>query len=150
VTQVNGDQASGATDVIAAFAYDLERGDTAAHSRAIGRLQNLRSRLPEAIEAIKESDAKRASRQQPLPHPLSAYAGSYRHDLYGTFTFMERDGVLHWTLGALSGRAEVLDAGQNALRIIVVDGGSSVTFAFPSGATVAQSLEFRDDMFVRQ
>jgi hypothetical protein len=70
--------------------------------------------------------------------------------LYGTIAFEVRDDALHYQWGALSGSAEVLDAGHNALRIVIVDGGTSVTFDFPKSAGPAHSLELQQQTFVRR
>lgn len=150
VAQTNGEMAFEATDIIAAFAYDLERGDPEAQSRATGRLERIRGSWSKAVESIEASEAKRAARQKPLKRPMADFAGSYRNEQYGTITFAVRDGALHYQWGALSGGAEVLDAGQNALRIVIVDSGTSVTFDFPKSSAPAQSLELQQKTFVRQ
>jgi CubicO group peptidase (beta-lactamase class C family) len=149
VAQTNGDLASQATDILAAFAYDLEMGDPNAHASAEKRLQKLIDRRPAVLTDIAKSNAKRASRQKPLNRPLSDFAGSYRHEWYGVITFEVHDDKLHYRWGAIYGVAEVLDADDDALRIEVVDGGVSVSFDF-SRAGPATSLELRDETFTRQ
>lgn len=148
VTQANGDLGFGATDIIAAFAYDLERGDPDARARAEERWQSLIERRAEVLNEIKADEAKRAARQQPLKRPLSDFAGSYRHEWYGTIIFEVRGASLHYTWGALSGKAEVLDAKRNALRIVAGGGGNSVTFDFPRNGP-ATELELRGETFKR-
>ncbi len=66
VAQTNGDLGSLATDILAAFAYDLEMGDPNARAVAEKRLQALIDKRPAVLADIRKSELKRASRQQPL------------------------------------------------------------------------------------
>ncbi len=149
VAQTNGDLASRATDILAAFAYDLEMGDPNARVGAEKRLQMLIDGRTAILSEIAKSEAKRASRQKPLNRPLSDFAGSYRHEWYGVITFEVIGDKLHYRWGAIYGVAEVLDADDDVLRIEVVDSGVSVAFDFPRTGP-ATALELRDETFVRQ
>jgi hypothetical protein len=166
VTQVNGDLAFGATDIIAAFVYDLERGKPNARALAEERFQRLSARRPGAIADVVRRDSVIASRlPQRLRRPLSDYAGSYRHPSQGTITFEVRGKELHYRWGALSGVATGRDAaamnnvlsdayfkvaGRDALRILLFPtGGTTVEFKF-SGSGPASSVEVREEVFTRQ
>lgn len=149
VAQTNGELASLATDILAAFAYDLEMGHPNAHAIAGKRLQELIDRRPALLAEIAKSEAKRASRQKPLNRPLSDFAASYRHEWYGTITFEVRGDKLHYKWGAIRGVAEVFDADDDVLRIEVVDTGNTVAFDFP-GSGPARAIELRGETFQRQ
>jgi CubicO group peptidase (beta-lactamase class C family) len=148
VAQTNGTLGYQATDIVAAFAYDLERGDPNARAVAEERLQELLARRATVLAGIATSDSTRASRQQPLQRPLSDFAGSYRHEWYGTVTFEVRDNRVHYEWGVLQGAAEVFDATRNILRIEVVGTGNTVAFNFPRPGP-ASALELRGVTFLR-
>jgi hypothetical protein len=149
VVETNGNLASNATDILAAYAYDIEMGDPNAQASAAQRLQKLIDGRPATLADIAAGDAKRAERQGPLEHPMSDFAGSYRHEWYGTVTFEVRDNRLYYRWGALHGPAEVQDAGEDVLRIVVAETGNSVDFDFPSSGP-ATEFELRDEIFKRQ
>jgi CubicO group peptidase (beta-lactamase class C family) len=133
VAQVNGPGAGGATDVIAALAYDLEAGRPRARATATERLDSIVRRIPAARQRLAASDSVRRSRQQPLSHPIADYAGSYRDDAFGTITISVRGNRLRFRWGVLEGPVEVYDAGKNQLRIEVAGSGQVIGFNF--GAT---------------
>lgn len=149
VAQTNGPLGSQATDIVAAFAYDLEAGKPNARAVADERLRALQERRPAYLAQVARSDSTRASRQRPLERPLSDFTGSYRHEWYGTVTFELRGDTLYYTWGALHGPAEVLDASKNLLRIEAGDSGNSVAFEF-SGSGPATAFELRGETFKRQ
>ncbi|HEY0809622.1 MAG TPA: hypothetical protein VGD49_05640, partial [Longimicrobiales bacterium] len=135
-------------DIIAAFAYDLERGNPNARALAEERLQKLIDRRPGALADIARADSILASRRQPKRRPLTDFAGSYRHEWYGTITFEARGDSLHYRWGALYGVATGRSDNGKVLRILVVDNGNSVAFDFPRSGP-ATSLELRDEKFSR-
>lgn len=72
------------TDVIAAYAYDLEAGRTYALDTAMARLSALKQRVAGAGRARATQDSIRAARQaQPLSHPLASFTGTYEAPGYG-------------------------------------------------------------------
>ncbi|HUP89597.1 MAG TPA: serine hydrolase [Longimicrobiales bacterium] len=158
VAQTNGELGAGATDIIAAFAYDLERGDPNARATAQRRLQKLTAARPEALAAVAQNDSVRAARRQrPLRRPATDFAGSYHHEWYGTITFEAHGNEVHYQWGAIAGVADVLDARSchwfrcsysNALRIDVGDSGNSVQFYFPDVGP-ATGLELKGEKFTR-
>jgi len=149
VAETNGDLSSQATDIIAAFVYDLEMGDPAARDTARARLQAMHDRRPAALASAAEILKKHAARDQTLKRPLSDFAGSYRHEWYGTVKFEVRGDRLQYAWGVLRGDAEVQEAGDNVLRIEVGDTGNSVAFEF-SGSGPATGFELRGEKFTRQ
>jgi CubicO group peptidase (beta-lactamase class C family) len=158
VAQANGDPGSQATDILAAFAYDLERGDPSARAVAHERLQTLIDRRAGVLADIAARDSARASRPNTLRRPLSDFAGAYRHPWYGTVAFEVRGSDVHYSWGALDGIAEVIDARScswrgcryyNALLIDVGGSDTAVEFDFPESGP-ATALKLRDETFSRQ
>jgi CubicO group peptidase (beta-lactamase class C family) len=149
VAQANGAGAGAATDLIAAFAYDLEAGRPDAHRVAAARLDSLVARLPQLRQQSARSDSIRAARQRPLRRPAADYAGSYFNEKFGTLEFAVRDGALRYRWGVLEGPVEVYDAGADQLRIEVIDDGKVAAFHF-DGAGPAQSVDLGETRFVRR
>ena len=130
------------TDIIAAFAFDLEAGRPDARERAQARLSELRNQAAAFRASIKTQDSVRAARQRvPLGHPLSSFAGAYHEPAFGTLTFTLKDGALHYQWGAAYGIAQIFDGTKQQLRIELAGSGKVVTFNFPAGAAQAQSVE---------
>jgi hypothetical protein len=149
VAEVNGRPGWNATDLIAAYAYDLEAGKPAARETMERRLQHLIRPLAPGLRQIAASDSTRASRQRPLPRPLSDYAGSYIHEAYGTVTFAQQGNGLTFRWGALYSPVEVFDAEQHVLRVELVGSGTTVLFRF-EGAGPARAIEVQGISFTRK
>jgi CubicO group peptidase (beta-lactamase class C family) len=128
--QVNAPGASGATDIVAALAYDLEAGRANARATATERLDAIVRQLPAARQRVAASDSVRRSRQRPLSHPVEDFAGSYHDEAFGTLTVTVRDGRLRFRWGVLEGPAEVFDAEKNQLRIEIAGSGQTLSFNF--------------------
>jgi len=141
---------SALTDIIAAFAYDLEAGRADARDRAAGRMAELRTRFADGRKSVATQDSVRAARQQPLGRPLTDFAGVYDEPSYGRIEFTVVDGRLTYRWGALYGPAEVFDAAKRQMRIELAGSGNVLTFAFAdSGAGRARSMEWQGVTFVR-
>lgn len=140
VAQANGRPGWTATDLVAAFAYDLEAGRPNARAVAEARLQELVAQRDAGVRQVAISDSIRASRQRPMDRPLGDFAGSYADDAYGTLTLALRRGALVYTWGVLSGPVEIFDAARQQLRIEYAGNGSVLSFAFdgPGPATSVQ------------
>jgi CubicO group peptidase (beta-lactamase class C family) len=135
------------TDVIAAFAYDLEAGRADAHARAAQRMEELRGRLASGLASIATQDSARAARQRmPLGRPLTDLAGGYEEPSFGRITFTVQDGGLAYRWGAVYGRAEILDASKAQLRIDIAGAATTVTFnaaeSGPAASLVLQGVTF--------
>lgn len=140
---------SAITDIIAAFAYDLEAGRPDARDRMAARMTDLRTRFAGARASVARQDSVRAARQrQPLGRPLADFAGAYEEPSYGRITFTMGDSGLVYRWGALSGRAEVFDAAKAQLRIEIAGSGNVVAFTF-AGAGPAQSAAWQGVTFTR-
>lgn len=149
VAQTNGLGASAVTDLIAAFAYDLEAGRPDARATAAARLDTLVARLPRLREQSAQSDARRAARQKPLRRPLTDFAGSYVNESFGTLEIIVTGDALRYRWGVLEKPAEVLDADRDQLRLEVIDGGQQASFHF-DGRGPAQSVDLGNIRFVRR
>ena len=140
---------SALTDIVAAFAYDLEAGRPDARERAEERLAELRTRFAVSLRNVATQDSSRAARQlQPLGRPLADFAGVYEQPSFGRVSFTIQDGRLQYRWGALYGPAEIFDAERGQLRIEITGSGTVVTFAFVGGGP-ARSLELQGVTFLR-
>lgn len=149
VAQINGRPGWTATDLIAAYAYDLEAGKPKAREVMEQRFQGLVAQLGPGLRQIAVSESTRAARQRPLERPLGDYAGSYYNEAYGTVAFEQRNDALAFRWGALWGPVEVFDAARHVLRVELVGSGSTVTFRF-DGPGPARSLELGGVRFTRK
>jgi CubicO group peptidase (beta-lactamase class C family) len=137
------------TDIIAAFAYDLEAGRSNARTLAGERMFELRKRFATSRQNIVTQDSIRAARQrQPLGLPLADFAGVYEEPSLGKITFTVENGGVRYRWGALYGPAEIYDAAKKQLRIELAGSGNVVTFAF-EGKGPARSLELQGATFRR-
>jgi CubicO group peptidase (beta-lactamase class C family) len=135
------------TDIIAAFAYDLEAGRADARERAEMRMGELRKRFGDSRKNIATSDSTRAARQrQPLGRPLSDFAGVYEEPSFGRIAFTQNNGRLDYRWGALYGPVEIYDAAKAQLRIEIAGSGNVVSFSFggpdPARALVLDGVTF--------
>jgi CubicO group peptidase (beta-lactamase class C family) len=131
------------TDVIAAYAYDLEAGRAYAQDSANARLAALKKRVDGAGRARAAFDSVRAERQaHPLNHPIASFAGTYEAPGYGRIAFAEHGGKLDYRWGAVYGPVEIYDASKDQMRIEIVGSGSVVSFDFPqAGPATSLSLQ---------
>ena len=133
VAMTNGRPAWSATDLIAAFAYDLEAGRPDARERASQRLQVLVTGLgAQRTAALAADSTRRARASRPLGHPVASFAGTYTRDGLGTIVFRLDAGRLHFQWGAMSGIADILDAAADTWRIELAMSGTGAAFRFDS------------------
>jgi CubicO group peptidase (beta-lactamase class C family) len=138
------------TDIIAAFAYDLEAGRADARERADARLNMLRTGFANSKVSIARGDSIRAERQrQPLRHPLADFAGTYENTAFGKMVFSMNGGRLQYRWGALYGPVEIFDASKDQMRIEVVGSGNVVGFTFPASGP-ATSIDLSGVKFERR
>jgi CubicO group peptidase (beta-lactamase class C family) len=147
VAMTNGRPAWNATDLVAAFAYDLEAGRPDARERASQRLRDLVTGLGTMRTGVVSADSTRRARaSRPLVHPIASFAGTYRHDGLGTIVFRLDGDRLHYRWGAMSGVAEILDAAADTWRIELAMSGTGAAFRFdqtgPATAVVIAGSTF--------
>jgi CubicO group peptidase (beta-lactamase class C family) len=140
---------SALTDIVAAFAYDLEAGRPDARERTDARMAELRKRFADSRRNVATQDSVRAARQlQPLSRPLAEFAGVYEEPSFGKIELTLHDGRLRYRWGALYGPAEIYDAAKGQLRIEIAGSGNVATFTFV-GNGPARSLELQGATFTR-
>ena len=149
VAMSTGGLGSSLTDVVAAYAYDLEAGRRDAQARAESRMNDLKQRLSQAIQNASTADSTRAARQrQPLLRPLADYTGRFNEPSFGDVTFTLRNGTLEYSWGVLNGPAEVFAAARHQMRIEIAGTGTVVTFSFAEPG-LASAIEVSGVTFSR-
>jgi len=144
VALVNGGIGSRLTDLVAAYAYELLRGKPGIEGKYERMLAQFAERAADLRRRIAEGRAERAGRQEPLPHPLDAYAGTYENRELGRIEWRVVDGKLRAEMGVMRSDAEVYDAAANQLRVELRGGGEVVEFVFKDGKAVALRYMGRD------
>jgi CubicO group peptidase (beta-lactamase class C family) len=136
VAMTNGRPAWNATDLVAAFAYDLEAGRPDARERATQRLRDLVAGLATMRTAVVSAESTRRARaSRPLAHPVTTFAGTYRHDGLGTIEFRLEGDRLHYRWGVISGIADILDAAADTWRIELGMSGTPAAFRFDAAGS---------------
>ena len=149
VAMSTGGLGSSLTDVLAAFAYDLEAGRPDARTRAESRMTDLRQRLAALQQSAATSDSTRAARQRhALRRPLSDYTGRFSEPSYGEISLTLRDGTLHYAWGVLRGPAEIFDAAKDQMRVEIAGSGTPIGFGF-RGRGPASSIQVQGVTFTR-
>jgi CubicO group peptidase (beta-lactamase class C family) len=152
VVLVNGVAVPFAADAMADYIYDrLGRHPQQADARfdaSFKRLQQRKARYAEHLR--KHQQTVRARQQQPLSHPLGAYAGRYVNRRLGTMIWRDRDGRLDVSIGAARSQASIYDAARNQFRVQLTGRGEVVTFGFAKRDTAANSIRYNGYRFIRQ
>jgi hypothetical protein len=148
IAMANGRPGWTLTDLVAAFAYDLEAGRADARERAESRLTELLAQRDRFLKQVAAGDSTRAARQQQsLDRPLEQFVGTYTNDAFGSMTFAMREGRLRFTWGVLSGPVEIFDASRHQMRFEMAGGGQVAGFVFdgagPATAVLLGSSQFR-------
>jgi CubicO group peptidase (beta-lactamase class C family) len=137
------------TDVIAAYAYDLEAGRPDAAARAESRMNDLRKQLAGGIAGTARQDSIRAARQaQPLLHSWDNFEGTYTEPAFGTIVFKMCGGKLQYRWGDMYGPVEIYDASKNQMRLTIAGSGNVASFSFPQTGS-AESFELQGVTFKR-
>lgn len=140
---------SALTDIVAAFAYDLEAGRPDARARAEERLADLRQRWATSLRGVAVQDSTRAVRErQPLGRPVTDFVGSYREPSYGTVVISIQDGHLAYRWGAVYGPVENLDATKGQFRLEIAGSGTVAAFDIAAPGPVP-ALTLQGVRFVR-
>jgi CubicO group peptidase (beta-lactamase class C family) len=151
VVLTNGGNASSKqSDIIAAAIYDRMLGRPDARERLAQRLADSRAESVKMSAAIAADRAKRAARSQELPHPLSAYAGTYDSPVLGTLELKLAGERLEAVMGVARSRVEVFDGTKNQLRVELFGRGNVIAALFPEGAESARAVTMLDMTFTRR
>jgi len=135
-------------ELVARYAYDLLREKPGLDEKYDQALRDYAVAARTVRQRVAADRARRASRPQTLPRPLSAYAGTFANPDYGAVTFTVVGDRLEATMGPLWSKVEVYDANREALRVELTGGGSVVQYAF-DGQGQARSIEASGMRFTR-
>jgi CubicO group peptidase (beta-lactamase class C family) len=134
-----GGLASPAVDLLANFIYDRLANGEGVGDEYDARLRALEEQAGQARRALAAELEGRAGRLGALRHPLDHFAGLYENDILGHIEFRVVAGGLEYRMGAARGRAEVYDANEDMLRV-VIGSGMVAAFDFPSAGGPATSV----------
>lgn len=111
---------------------------------AEAKLQTNYTKMLQAQIAEKQ---KRAARQQPLPLPMSTYAGRFENEL-GTLQCQIKDNQLILKMGIAEADAEVFKAEEHAFRTELLGRGQILTYVMKDGQVTG--LNLGDKFFAKQ
>lgn len=145
---VNGGMGGSLMNQVAQYVYDVAVGGADPDSAAAQRRADLSDLILRVRGQIADNRAERRARPQQLPHPLSAYAGTYESPSFGRMVWTVEDGRLVARIGALSSVAEAFRAADNVLRVeLIPASGNTIRFVFEGDS--AASLVWQDVTFER-
>jgi CubicO group peptidase (beta-lactamase class C family) len=152
VVLLNGSgPASAAADVMATYVYDRLLGRTDLAAEFDRRLADLKTRAEEAKKVTAAELAQRAARKAPLRRPLEAYAGTYEGAKFGTMIWRVVANGLEVRMGAAAGRADVVNAASDELRLeLFGDNSVVVAFEFPAGDGPALAVRMYGERLERR
>jgi CubicO group peptidase (beta-lactamase class C family) len=148
VAQVTAPGAGGATDIIAALAYDLEAGRRNAQATANEQLDALIARVTEAKRRAADDRAVRHSGAQRLRHRITDYVGVYGAPGYGEIKISAKGDALFFKWGVLSGPIEVLNTDRDEFQIEIAASRNTLIFDF-DGTPRAQLVSVEGVRFKR-
>lgn len=149
VVETTGRSGWTATDIIAAYAYDLEAGRPNARATAEERLAAQMPRLEgERRQAVTQDSVRRATQAQVASIDHAKLVGRYAHPGYGTIVFTSRNGGLHYEWGALFGAVEPVDVARGQWRLEIAGSGTAVEFADAASGSPA-SVQVQGITFTR-
>lgn len=132
VAMANGGLGSSLTDLIAAFAYDLDAGHPLAYDRARARLDSLRARFAEDRRAALREDSLVARQTRTPPgEPRSRLIGRYESAALGTLELSQRGGRLAYRWGVLSGFVRTVNPDEGTFRINAGGAEFALRFEWP-------------------
>lgn len=129
------------TDVAAAWAYEWWLGVPAAERTADADLAALVARVPEFEDRLAADRANRADREWLLSRPLSAYAGRFENETWGSIVITEEANRLHVAAGKLYCIAEPYTKPETARVELVPLSGHVILFEPEEGAVERVQLD---------
>lgn len=133
---------------MATYVYDRLLAKPGLGSTYEAKLQELAEGAAARRREIADHLEERAARQKPLPHPLSAYAGTFENPELGRIEWSVRGKRLEARMGVMWSEAEVYDAAANQLRVELMGGGQVIRFQFEGDRAVR--LRYLGRTFTRQ
>lgn len=138
----------GAGDFIAEYVIERALNQSGHAEKYAEGMKNFEINVARRRTAIAEDAARREARPQTLPHPLTAYVGTYENPLTGTIVWEQHGDRLHARWGLLQSIAEVFDHTSNKLRVELEPGsGEVIEFKMTDGR--AASLVYGGREYVR-
>lgn len=129
------------TDLLAAFAYDLEAGRSDARIRAEQRFGELLTRSAAQRRSVAAEDSARAVLARvPLRHPLRAYVRTYTLDGFASIFVEQRAQGLHYRWGAVSGPVMRRDGADETFLIELAGADTPVTFEHAADGVASAML----------
>jgi hypothetical protein len=144
-----GSMSSALVDLLLGGIYDPVLGSAAGAARLDSMMTASASQAAQERRRIAADLARRAARQQPLPHPLESYAGTYVNPESGHVVWSVEGGRLVVRMGAALGEAEVYDATANRFRVEIAGSGTVAGFRFETGTGRAAAVSMMGTEFVR-
>jgi CubicO group peptidase (beta-lactamase class C family) len=111
------------------------------HSIEADSLATLSALFADGKRHYAEEIARRASRPQNLPLPLTAYAGSYVNADWGTLIVAVINGKLVARMGRAESAVEVYDATRGLMRFSLFGSGTVVTPQVEDGRVMALEMD---------
>lgn len=134
-------------DAVANAIYDRLLEKPGLEAAAADRLEKLSKMATMGRGRLRQELDKRAERQKPLPHPVSAYVGSYENEELGRMEWRLEGDDLVARIGLAESDAEVYDADAEKLRVELAGGGQVVQFVFEG--ELAARLTYSGRVFER-
>ncbi|HEV8125217.1 MAG TPA: serine hydrolase [Gemmatimonadales bacterium] len=144
-----GSMSSALVDLLLGGIYDPVLGSAAGAARLDSTMTAAAFQAAQERRRIAADLARRAARQQPLPHPLESYAGTYVNPESGRVVWSVEGGSLVVRMGAALGEAEVYDATANRFRVEIAGSGTVAGFRFETGTGRAAAVSMLGTEFVR-
>lgn len=145
----NSDTGGRLADFLARYIYDVLREAPDVDATYAEELATFPAIVEEGRAGIRADRERRAARPQDLPHPLSAYTGTFESEDLGTLEMTLDGGALEARIGLLVSDVEVYDNTQNALRVELTGGGSVMFYEFDDEDEPASRIRYQGFVFER-
>jgi CubicO group peptidase (beta-lactamase class C family) len=143
-----GGAGSTLADAVATSVYDILLAKPELQRRLDSAVAQTRA-TADRLRAQQTRDlAERAARRKPLPHPLSAYAGSYYNEAAGCVELQVARDRLHAKMGVAEGDIDVTDGSTNRVEVDLTGDPEEMTFAMEDGQ--ARALTFEGHRFSKR
>jgi len=144
-----GGMSSVLVDLLLGAIYDPALGSAAGAARLDSMMTTATTQAGQERQRVATDLVRRATRQQPLPHSLESYAGTYANAERGHVVWSVEGDKLVVRMGAALGDVEVYDAAANRFRVEIAGSGTVAGFRFAAGAERAAVVSMMGTEFVR-
>jgi CubicO group peptidase (beta-lactamase class C family) len=143
-----GGAGSTLADAVATSVYDILLAKPGLERRLDSAVAQTRASADRLREQQVRDLAARAARRQALPHPLSAYAGTYYNEAAGCVELQVARDRLHAKMGVAEGDLDVTDGPTNRVEADLTGDPTEMTFAMEGGQ--ARALTFEGHRFAKR